>query len=76
MNPINKIGLIEAIKNELGVIVSESTIDKDIDTLRNDSDFGFSVPIKSICGGSSRVFGYYFESDWSLSDEIKKAWRI
>jgi hypothetical protein len=45
-------------------------IEKDIHTLRHDSDLAFFVPIRA------RKLGYWIEDNYLLSAHIAKTWRI
>lgn len=69
----SKIDLIEAIKKDLGLCVSESTIEKDMQFLKFSSEFGIYAPIQY------RKYpqkGYWLPPNWSMSDAIKKSWKI
>lgn len=68
----NKSEILHAISDELGVDVSESTIEKDISFLKYSSEFGIYAPI--IYRHADR--GYWLPPNWSMSEAIKKTWRI
>ena len=68
--PITKDRLADKIQEETGCAVSPSSIEKDISYLRHDSSVAIFAPIKA------NKHGYYIDSNWSLSDTIKKNWRL
>lgn len=62
----------KAIRNEIGIDVSISTIEKDIYFLRYDSEFGVYAPIVY----RKDIRAYWLQPHWKLSDAIRKVWRI
>jgi len=64
--------IIDAVRNDLGMFVSESTIEKDMQFLKFNSEFGIYAPINYRRTGKC----YWLPPNWSMSDAIKKAWRI
>lgn len=70
-NPISGDSICDVIRDEIGTEISKSMIEKDIAFLRHDTTFGLFVPIKS-----KKSKGYYIDRDYSLSDSIRKTWRL
>ena len=70
--PATKDKIIEEIRNELGIYVSESTIEKDMQFLKYSSEFALYAPITYRKSPS----GYWLPPNWSMSDAIKKVWKI
>jgi len=68
--PLSRFALADRINSFLGNDISAATIEKDIHTLRHDSDLAFFVPIRA------RKLGYWIEDDYLLSEHIAKTWRI
>ena len=68
--PLSRFALADKINSSLGNDISDATVEKDIHTLRHDSDLAFFVPIRA------RKLGYWIEDDYLLSDHIAKSWRI
>ena len=64
--------IIEAIREELGMWVSESTIEKDMQFLKFSSEFGIYAPITY----RKNPHGYWLAPNWSMSEAIKKAWKV
>jgi hypothetical protein len=64
--------IIEAIREELGMYVSVSTIEKDMQFLKFSSEFGIYAPITYRKHGN----GYWLPPNWSMSEAIQKAWKI
>jgi hypothetical protein len=69
-HPLTRFALADKINSSLGNDTSAAMIEKDIHTLRHDSDLAFFVPIRA------RKLGYWIEDDYLLSDHIAKTWRI
>jgi hypothetical protein len=68
--PLSRFALADKINSSLGNDTSAAMIEKDIHTLRHDSDLAFFVPIRA------RRLGYWIEDDYLLSEHIAKTWRI
>jgi hypothetical protein len=68
--PLTRFALADKINSFLGNDTSAAMIEKDIHTLRHDSDLAFFVPIRA------RKLGYWIEDDYLLSEHIAKTWRI
>jgi hypothetical protein len=68
--PLSRFALADRINLFLGNDTSAATVEKDIQTLRHDSDLAFFVPIRA------RKLGYWIEDDYLLSEHIAKTWRI
>ncbi len=68
--PLSRFALADRINSSLGNDISAATVEKDIQTLRHDSDLAFFVPIRA------RRLGYWIDHDYLLSDHIAKTWRI
>jgi hypothetical protein len=68
--PLSRFALADKINSSLGNDISAATIEKDIHTLRHDSDLAFFVPIRA------RRLGYWIDDDYLLSEHIAKTWRI
>jgi hypothetical protein len=68
--PLSRFALADRINLFLGNDTSAATVEKDIHTLRHDSDLAFFVPIRA------RRNGYWIEDDYLLSEHIAKTWRI
>lgn len=64
--------IIEEIREELGMYVSESTIEKDMQFLKFSSEFGIYDPINYRKSSNK----YWLPPNWSMSEAIKKAWRV
>jgi hypothetical protein len=68
--PLTRFALADKVNLFLGNDISAAMIEKDINTLRHDSDLAFFVPIRA------RKLGYWIEDDYLLSEHIAKTWRI
>jgi len=68
--PLTRFALADKVNSFLGNDTSAAMIEKDIHTLRHDSDLAFFVPIRA------RKLGYWIEDDYLLSEHIAKTWRI
>jgi hypothetical protein len=68
--PLTRFDLADKVNLFLGNDISAATVEKDIQTLRHDSDLAFFVPIRA------RNLGYWIEEDYLLSAHIAKTWRI
>ena len=68
--PLTRFALADKVNSSLGNDTSAAMIEKDIHTLRHDSDLAFFVPIRA------RKLGYWIEDDYLLSAHIAKMWRI
>ncbi len=68
--PLTRFALADKVNSSLGNDTSAATIEKDIHTLRHDSDLAFFVPIRA------RNLGYWIDDDYLLSEHIAKTWRI
>jgi len=68
--PLSRFALADKVNSSLGNDISAATVEKDIHTLRHDSDLAFFVPIRA------RNLGYWIEDDYLLSEHIAKTWRI
>jgi hypothetical protein len=68
--PLSRFALADRINSSLGNDTSAAMIEKDIHTLRHDSDLAFFVPIRA------RKLGYWIEDEYLLSEHIAKTWRI
>jgi hypothetical protein len=68
--PLTRFALADKVNSFLGNDISAAMIEKDIHTLRHDSDLAFFVPIRA------RNLGYWIEDDYLLSEHIAKTWRI
>jgi len=68
--PLSRFVLADKVNSFLGIDISAATIEKDIYTLRHDSDLAFFVPVRA------RNIGYWIEEDYLLSEHIAKTWRI
>ena len=73
--PMSKEGFADCIRDEIGISVSNSTIDNDIQFLRHNSVYGVQVPIMYV-KHTPDVHGYYLPEGYVLSDELRKTWRI
>ncbi len=68
--PLSRFALADKVNSFLGNDISAATVEKDIHTLRHDSDLAFFVPIRASKNG------YWIEDDYLLSEHIAKTWRI
>jgi|694.fasta_scaffold13178_20 hypothetical protein len=68
--PLTRFALADKVNSFLGNDISAATVEKDIQTLRHDSDLAFFVPIRA------RNLGYWIEDDYLLSEHIAKTWRV
>lgn len=71
-SPATKEKIIQAVIDDLGIEVSQSTIEKDMQFLKYSSEFGIYAPITYRKSPS----GYWIPPNWSMSEAIKKAWMI
>ena len=69
-HPLTRFALADKVNSFLGNDISAATVEKDIHTLRHDSDLAFFVPIRA------RRLGYWIDDDYLLSEHIAKTWRI
>lgn len=78
---VSKLDLIRAVRTEMGIKVSESTIEKDLYALRHDQDLKIYAPIKSnysmsgICRRMGSQ-GYYLEYGWDLFENWRQNWNM
>lgn len=64
--------ITSAIRDELGMHISDSTIEKDMHFLKYSSEFGVYAPIQY----RHETRSYWLPPNWSMSEAIKKAWKI
>jgi hypothetical protein len=69
-HPLTRFALADKVNSFLENDTSAAMIEKDIHTLRHDSDLAFFVPIRA------RKLGYWIEDEYLLSEHIAKTWRI
>ena len=71
-SPATKTKIIQAVRDDLGVDISKSSIEKDLQFLKYSSEFGIYAPIAYRKTNN----GYWLPPNWTMSEAIKKAWMI
>lgn len=78
--PVSKKRLLKAVEFQLLEPISSSTLEKDIQFLRDGDSLGMVIPIKTTrpngFGSDCRIAGYYLEPGFKFSEQLAAIWNI